>query len=140
MTNLPKGTFENIEFGKIKNSLKDNKGTTGVKDYVRNYIGGILDESGINKIEVEDFELMEGYIENLLEYQKIFSYIFPNKNLNLFSLEKLVSGQSIEEFKNFCNNENVKEFLESSKEKNLEYAIKLYDIKTPAEFESLCNN
>jgi len=141
---LPKWIFKeylkNIDSWKIKNFLEENKWVFWVKEFTKDYLMEVLKDEKKKNISQEDFEIMEDYVENIKEYQEVLKENIPNKDFSITFIKKLIFWQTIEEFKEFCNNLNVEDVLTFWEDKNIENLIKLYNIKTVEEFKEFCNN
>jgi len=136
MHKLEKWALDEIKFKKIKTLLEENKDVFWIKEYIRDYIFQILTEEDKEKINKDDFELIEWFIETKSEYVKILKKYredFSYKLLDLLSQWKI-----LEEFEDFCNSKNIRYVLKYWKEKNLEYVISL--CKTPEEIKALFDN
>ena len=91
-----------------------------------------LDQKDIDFIKFD----IEEDINELKELKEIgFSII---KLYIILKREGIV--KTTQEFEKMCANENVRDVLRYAKEKNLKYAVNLYQIKTTQEFEKMCAN
>jgi len=135
MTNLSKWTLSNIEFWEIKSLLKENKDFFWSKDFIRDYVNQVLAEENKDKVDNNDFDLMNSYIENINEYQKVLKNIFPNKNFSIKLVEKIIFWNSLEQFKKaLYNTPDLKDIFRFSNEEKIFFIIDIYNIKTLYEF------
>jgi len=138
MTNLSKWTLSNIEFWEIKSLLKENKDFFWSKDFIRDYVNQVLAEENKDKVDNNDFDLMNSYIENINEYQKVLKNIFPNKNFSIKLVEKIIFWNSLEQFKKaLYNTPDLKDIFRFSNEEKIFFIIDIYNIKTLYEFEKI---
>ncbi|MBS8121949.1 hypothetical protein [Candidatus Vampirococcus lugosii] len=142
MDKLNIGTLSNVSISEIKELYKDSNDLESIKDCIRNYIFDVLkkgDEKKENEVGItkDEFYLMEGYIKGLKDYSQILEKYF-GKNFSFSFVEKIIFGQNIEEFEKMCNNQNIKNVLINSKEKNLESVVGLCSGFN--DFNKLCNN
>ena len=120
--------------------FKQNKEVLWLLDFTNNYVNQVLEEENKQDFEKQDFNLMEWYIENLVEYQKIAEEII-GKEVSIGIVEKIIFWQSLEEFENFLKkNEKVVNLIKSWKENIFNKVWELFNIETKEGLEKFIQN
>jgi hypothetical protein len=53
-------------------------------------VQNLLTEENKQELDQDDFYLMEGYIESLLEYKEVIKKIHPNNDFSISTIEELI--------------------------------------------------
>ncbi|MDQ7022960.1 MAG: hypothetical protein Q9M97_05525 [Candidatus Gracilibacteria bacterium] len=105
------------------------------------FIKDILEGDKKEKINKQDFGLMEGYLDSLKEYNKILEEEGIN-NVSIEIVKIFIFGQTPEEFRKFIKNNDIKDLIKSGKPENIKlfFGEDFYNIKNTEELEELINN
>ncbi len=110
--------------------LKNNKEISWIRDLFADYVSEVLSQENKETFGKEDLSLFEWYFESLKPYHQVLQDEWIDCSIEM--TEMFILWQSVEEFREFIGNENVKHLIKSWKVENIKLFFweEFYNIKT----------
>jgi molybdopterin-guanine dinucleotide biosynthesis protein A len=126
----------------VESLIKNNRDLLWVKKFFREYVQNLLTEENKQELDQDDFYLMEGYIESLLEYKEVIKKIHPNNDFSISTIEELILWLNLDEFEELYSKKEPNFFIRFwiIKNRKLFFWKEFYNIKTRKDFEKLIEN